>query len=300
VSDDDGSDNAEKVKEAGQQALKATSGGKGLRLCDVTAGRRVVGQLVFSDIISVHVEREHCLPASSIVSGDEAKKCYNHGHVEFWQEPGEDSRHWSPEEMQKRWETVNQDSLKIQTIHGTLYLRFYSDLEDNEENRERFNEVDIGTPLHKDIALQWAQTILRQCNIEQLKQPLPHFGGNASDELRDLIQIVQREEKYKYRGLSSGVHLRRFLTPSTVSHRPHRSSVEPGEPGGLPLFEANDDGNSPTDPNKHPMKSSSSPALPRISGSKNRIIRFGSYHEDSSKFQIPKDDDEERAMSIDL
>ena len=299
VSDDDGSDNAEKVKEAGQQALKATKGGKGLRLCDVTAGRRVVGQLVFSDIVSVHVEREHCLPKAGIMSGVEAKQCYNHGHVEFWQEPGEDPRSWSLEEIQKRWETVNQDSLKIQTIHGTLYLRFYSDLEDSEENRVRVNEVDIGTPLHKDIALQWAQTILRRCNVEQLKQPLPHFGGNESDELRDLIQIVHREEKYKHRGKASGVHFRRFLTPTTLSYRPHRVSVDSGEFSGLPIFESNEDGNSPTEFSQHPLKSSSTPALSRTSTS-NRIARFGSYHEDNSGSLIPKEDDDRRAMSIDL
>lgn len=43
--------------DAARQTLIATKGGKGLRLCDVAAGRRVVGHLHFSEIHSVHVER---------------------------------------------------------------------------------------------------------------------------------------------------------------------------------------------------------------------------------------------------
>ena len=133
VSEHDGSENHSQLREAGRQALVATKGGKGLRLCDVTAGRRVIGQLSFSEILSVYVEREQCVPGTtSLSTADGATAELSHGHVEYWQESTEGDPKESAIDLDIRWQSVSQDSLKIQTLHDTLLLRFYTDLEDSE------------------------------------------------------------------------------------------------------------------------------------------------------------------------
>ena len=180
-------------REASRSAVVATGGGKGLRLCDVTAGRRVVGHIGLSDIHSVHVERE--VPSSEDSTPSSGVP------------PEEQNEYWQPvkgvttsaDTRQKRWEAVNQDRLKLVTLHGTLFLRFHSDLFDSETHPERIlMQVGDESPLHKDIAFQWAQTIVRHCGVSQLRQDLPHFGHNDGDELRDYLQIVKHNE-HKHR-----------------------------------------------------------------------------------------------------
>lgn len=223
------------VREAGRQALMATKGGKGLRLCDVTAGRTVVGKLSFSDITAVHVEREG--PIGGIIPANAREPC----NVEFWQDlsttdtnpDDNDDRDKSWEiDRDKRWECVNEDRLKIQSIIGTLYLRFYSDLEEMEAHPERIAEEENEEhELFKDIALQWAQTIARQCNMkDNFKQPLPQFG-DENEELRYYLQIYARDEKQKgfrragHRRLASsrGGRHRRFRTPFSF----HTETITP-------------------------------------------------------------------------
>ena len=265
--------NIQQLKEAGRLALKATKGGKGLRLCDVTAGRRVIGQLSFSDILSLHVERKHCKSGSTARSADEATAELTHGHVEFWQESFDDDRTESPVDIQKRFESVNQDALKIKTIHGTiLFLRFLSDLEDSEAHPERVaDELDVNNPLYKDISLQWAQTIVRQCNVGQLHQPLPHFGTNDNDELQDLLQIVHRDEKRHHRRFSSaGIRdlyhkpkgLQRRQTPGKASRRTNSAL-----PPSLKVFDTASDmelGTANNNDDEHPLKKAASPTtIPR-------------------------------------
>ena len=190
-----------KRREASRSAVIATGGGKGLRLCDVTAGRRVVGHMSFSDIHTVHVERE--VPSADSVPTGEVPGAEEQN--EYWLPEKREAS--SADSRQLRWETVNQDRLKLVTLHGTLYLRFHSDLFDSEMHPERIlEEVGDESPLHKDIAFQWAQTIVRHCGVSQLHQDLPHFGHNDGDELRDYLQIVKHHEKkhsYHHRRLSS-------------------------------------------------------------------------------------------------
>lgn len=145
------------------QALVATKGGKGLRLCDVTDGRRIIGHLSLEDVVAVHVDREmpHENNGPKEVDVDEEagkkidpKECWQTGgHVDL------DSTM-----MAGRWNEVMQDRLKVETTRGTLFLRFYSDLVDTEQHPDRdLQEVGDDAPLHKDVAFQWAQTIGHLC-----------------------------------------------------------------------------------------------------------------------------------------
>jgi hypothetical protein len=158
-------------------------------------GRRIVGHLSFKDVISVHVERE---PAATSTSTDDEENDVDialREHNEFWQ-PNTDTEA-SFESKQKRWDKVNQDRLRLDTAHGTMYLRFHSDLVDSELHPERIiEEVGDESPLHKDIAFQWAQTIVWNCGIDQLHQHLPHFGDDNGDELRDYLQIVPKVKQH--------------------------------------------------------------------------------------------------------
>ena len=278
-SNDAGNNN--QLQDAGRLALKATKGGKGLRLCDVTAGRRVIGQLSFSEILSIHVERKYCQPGSIVRSADEATAELAHGHVEFWQESFEDDRAESPVDIQKRFESVNQDALKIKTIHGTtLYLRFLSDLEDSEAHPERVaDELDVNNPLYKDISLQWAQTIVRQCNVGQLHQPLPHFGTNDNDELKDLLQIVHRDETRHHRRFSSAGIRDLYYNPKSFHRRQSAGKAPRPISSALPLsskiFDTASDMELGTTNNsdEHPLKQAASPAqIPRP----RKFTRFGS------------------------
>lgn len=86
---------------------------------------------------------------------------------------------------------IKQDRLKIQDTNGsTLYLRFYADLEEARLNAERLaNESEDGGALFRNNAFCWASTIGRRCTAGQLHQPLPHFGSDTSDELRDYMVV---------------------------------------------------------------------------------------------------------------
>jgi hypothetical protein len=189
--------NAENTK----QALIATKGGKGLRLCDVAVGRRVVGHMSLSDVTSAYVERE--MPGNK--GEDDGGLNDTHMHTEFWQ-PGR----YRGSHSSSSWNAIVEDRVKIQTAHGgTLYLRFYADLEDAQSSSRALSGGDNEKEsITKDNAFQWIQTIVRYCGPEQLKQALPHFGGDTEDELRDyLILSHDNDSKHGHRrGFSSGDH----------------------------------------------------------------------------------------------
>jgi hypothetical protein len=170
-----------------RQAIMATKGGKGLRLCDVAVGRRVVGHLHFSEIDSVHVERR--MPLESNAEADECPDVEVEKN-EFWQQISGRS-HASVLRRGDEWCGIKQDLLRIHTIHGhTLYLRFYSDLEDARHHAARLESEDEANGfLFKDNSFQWAQTIVRTCGPAKLQQNLPHFADDTSEELRDFLVV---------------------------------------------------------------------------------------------------------------
>jgi hypothetical protein len=185
-------------------ALQATNGGKGLRLQDVAYGRKVVGHFNLSDVTEIHVERSMPLSNSSPIK--ECALLYD-GDIEsgseFWAKSSKASVVSACEKLcgqqlsrNLRWAKVKEDRLKLVTLHGTLILRYYSDLDNIESHlEESAKESELKGPLRKNIAFQWAQTITHHCGTSHLRQPLPHFGENNSDELRDLLEVSQYHEK---------------------------------------------------------------------------------------------------------
>jgi hypothetical protein len=189
------------------QALQATKGGKGLRLCDVVAGRRVAGRVVLSDVSSLHVVRH--LPVQESESHLIDSTTGEIGLSEYWKVPPSHTDNISPYSLQsiaegrsEAWNHFSEDHLTIGTIHGhSLVLRFYADLDDaiRHPEHQTENEKDNGI-VFKNNALQWVQTIGRYCGPKQLKQQLSHFGDDSSNELSDYLTIVDRNESR--RGLS--------------------------------------------------------------------------------------------------
>jgi len=181
--------------DSARQAVMATKGGKGLRLCDVAAGRCIVGHLHFSEIDSVHVERRMPHDGSGTV-----KECPDTEveKTEFWKNVSGRSKDTNLKRGDE-WCGIKQDRLKIHTVQGhALYLRFYSDLEDAQNHAARLSaEDEVGGYLFKNNAFQWAQTIGRFCGPSQLKQPLPHYGDDTSEELRDFLIVDNGTETQK-------------------------------------------------------------------------------------------------------
>ena len=230
-------------------ALIATKGGKGLRLCDVAIGRKVVGHLDLSEVVDVHVERDMPIVDLSMLDDLEASNTdaiESQLLTEYWHD-GEsrettDDRSPAMQSRGIRWAKVKEDRLRLTTIHGILFLRFYSDLEDTEAHLERsLKENEQEGPITKNISFQWAQTIGRFCGRDQLKQILPHLGDNTVEELRDYLEVVHYHEKEAAEKLASkkGHHRRLastdffFPTPTekpspAKPHRRFRSSVSFG------------------------------------------------------------------------
>ncbi|KAL7555715.1 hypothetical protein ACA910_009880 [Epithemia clementina (nom. ined.)] len=196
------------------QALKATKGGKGLRLKDVAVGRKVVGHMPISDITSLAIERY--LPGESQSGSDEGPEA-EVPEVEHWKEG---TLHYSRKAV---WSKIKQDTLAVHSAHGnTLYLRFYSDLEQAEALTNRSpDDVDQGDHFTKNNAFQWVQTLGRFCGPERLHQSLPHFGEDNEEELRDYLVVHQNNEHKRNLNFlaNHGPHMREHETVGAVSER---------------------------------------------------------------------------------
>jgi hypothetical protein len=176
--------------ESVRQAVIATKGGKGLRLRDVATGRKVVGHLALSTIDSIYVDRI-MPPESHTQSKEPESNAENEVQVEFWKSSTKSTSGESRLSREEGWSKVKQDRLRVQSVFGTLLLRYYSDLEDSEFHQDRdANEREVDGHLFKDNAFQWCQTICRLCGVHQLKQKLPNFGKDNDAELRDYFVVV--------------------------------------------------------------------------------------------------------------
>ena len=177
-----------------REAIIATKGGKGLRLRDVAFGRRIIGRQELSTVESVHVTR--VLPHNGKFPENDANRSSCLAD-EFWKPKAPtthcnvDSDALLKESRNKRWAHLKEDRLKIKMKHDTLYLRYYSDLENMEHHVDRvLSENEAEGTIFKNNAYQWCQTIARICGSEQLTQKMPHFGDDDSEELRDYLVIV--------------------------------------------------------------------------------------------------------------
>ena len=73
------------------------------------------------------------------------------------------------------------------------------------------------------------QTIGRFCGPEQLKQNLPHFGADSSDELRDYLIVVDRPAESKgHRRTKSFRSLTRSLGSRKILFQHRSSSLNAG------------------------------------------------------------------------
>ena len=198
-----------------REALQATKGGKGLRLCDVVAGRQVTGRVGLADIQCLHVERY--LPYEEDDIDVDAALCNDGPNVEvesieYWRmvksRPSLQNSYNKPTRTQE-WCHFKEDHLRIETASGTLILRFFADLEDAKHHPEHLSvKFEETGELFQNNALQWAKSVANFCGPEQLtKQDMSHFGENSSEELRDYLVIVDRKRKRHshLRLLSDGV-----------------------------------------------------------------------------------------------
>jgi hypothetical protein len=217
-----------------RQAIIATKGGKGLRLRDVAFGRRVVGTQVLNDIESIHVDRilPHIHRNESLdAAGGEPQA------DEFWKEKahhsaasGESIPEADKPSRHMRWMSIKEDRLKVKTKHDTtLYLRFYSDLDNCESHHERMNnELESEGELFKNNAFQWCQTIGRIVGASNLKQVLEHFGDDSCDELRDYLVVVDPNKEQN--AIPAVDRFKKLVT----LHRRQRSDVPAFDIGSPP------------------------------------------------------------------
>ena len=168
----------------------ATNGGKGLRLCDVARGRKILSQFDLDDIDFVDIE--HRLATVSDSTND-----VESGHeqlLEFWQGGNDHINGYRLQNMNLRWCNVNEDRLKVHFKSGggtTLFVRFTVDLKEMEKRKL---ELQTGEEL-SDIGRQakvWCRTIAHLRGANNLtKQSLPHF--NDDQEMDDFIELCPRE-----------------------------------------------------------------------------------------------------------
>jgi hypothetical protein len=218
-----------RAMEISRQALIATKGGKGLRLRDVAAGRKVVGRLAVSAIDSVHVERR--LPHEVDADRLDAVE-YMEQLGEFWESNKKTLDHLAKDDprlcREARWARLKEDHLLIHSDYGTLCFRFFSDLGDAEAHRDRcFSEREDSGSLIKNTALLWCQTVVRLCKRAQLKQKLDHYGDDNDEELRDYLRVVGPKQEVHHRVLSKlRVRPRHFRRTSSLRNMNTSDSVD--------------------------------------------------------------------------
>jgi hypothetical protein len=183
-----------------KEAIIAKKGGKGLRLSDVAAGREILGRLALKDVDHIRISRIQPSSMSSHsnadVSDDVLDLEENGSFVfsrkviskEYWNDTGEGCNMQLP--LQKQFEQVTEDRLRLHSDQGTLYLRFLVDLYEVVEPTLSQDEIE-----KKKGALLWCESISHLCGKSQLKQKLPHFGEDRDHELQDFIETSNRTKE---------------------------------------------------------------------------------------------------------
>lgn len=99
--------------------------------------------------------------------------------------------------MNSRWSRVDEDRLKIHfRDKQTLYLRFMVDLKEMEHKRVALaDDPDLMHHIGTHTKL-WCRCIARVRGAANLKQDLPHFDKNDTDEMaEDFIEICDRNSE---------------------------------------------------------------------------------------------------------
>jgi hypothetical protein len=162
-----------------------TNGGKQLRLCDVAAGRRVVGHLLLADIQSIVVDRY--FPGT--LDQNDGESCFHENYSEFWQtSKSRPSLAFSAGSTM--WSRIRQDVLRIKTIYGrTFCLRFYSDIDGAMKSSDQWDKLEGSTELIKIKALHWAQTIGRVCGPD-ISKVRRHSVSNVHDDSAEFRNYI--------------------------------------------------------------------------------------------------------------
>jgi hypothetical protein len=165
-----------------RNAVMSTSGGKGMRLCDVAAGRKILSQFELDDINLVVIE--HRKPAEGDRLVEDIERNDQQHLLEYWQGAICDDGDYNLVEMNHRWDNVNEDRLKIRFSCSTLYLRLIVDLKEMESrSMGNLSEAD-NAGLTSSVGAQtqlWCRTIARYvsyCNVL-----FTSIGGSLSAHL---------------------------------------------------------------------------------------------------------------------
>ncbi len=170
-------------------------GGKGLHLSDVSSGRMVLGRLALIDIDHISIQR--IMPSMEVPNYTSVKshptldvEATNQQFIskEFWKDYDDSCNLTLP--LDKQWEDIMEDRLILHSSQGTLSLRFFVDLYDIVQPASSGETIE-----KKQGALLWCESISHLCGKSQLKQKLPHFGENRSDELNDFIEVITRNRR---------------------------------------------------------------------------------------------------------
>jgi hypothetical protein len=173
----------------------AANGGKGIRLCDVAKGRKILSQFDLKDVDFVDIE--HRLATESDSNSDIERG--QEQLLEFWQGGNDHINSYRLSKMNERWCNVNEDRLKVHFKSGggtTLFIRFTIDLKEMERRKLEWHAEEDSPDQSSNVGRQakvWCRSIARLRGANNLtRQSLPHF--NDINEMDDFIELCPREE----------------------------------------------------------------------------------------------------------
>lgn len=170
-----------------------SNGGKGLHLSDVARGRNIVSQFNLDDVDFVDIEHRPAILGD--IDDEDIEGNYKMNLMESWQGGRWAHADYDTDGINKRWEGVDEDRLKIHFKYNTLYLRFMVDLKEMEQKRKALmGDSDLMHHVGTQTKL-WCRTIARLRGATNLKQALPHFGNNGTDEMEDFIEMCERGQE---------------------------------------------------------------------------------------------------------
>ena len=138
------------------------SGGKGLHLCDVAKGRRLVSQFNLDEIVGVDIEHRVAITQRDISCEDVEVNQSN--LLEHWQGGDISSEVYEVSSMSKRWRHVNEDRLVVRFKHHTLFLRFMADLKVMEQKSTTSSPLSNSSNILSHVGAEakvWCRTIAR-------------------------------------------------------------------------------------------------------------------------------------------
>ena len=136
-----------------QRAMASTNGGKGLRLCDVAYGRKMIGSMLISDIdnikLKVYQSKNETFDLNTSAHGHSKRRSLNEEsgrtltddilEEEYWRQSNIDSEYLAIG-REERWQNISKEErlfLHSTSNNCTLQLRFFVDLANCEYQHKR-------------------------------------------------------------------------------------------------------------------------------------------------------------------